>query len=200
MNKQVLLLLMIFLTTFIPVACGPAPLEDASESYKQPEPSIDTMNVDTSKEASEEIPEDYNKIFELNLFSDKTIYKTTENIKIWATLKYIGSNSQVKIWHGLPYINFGISDGKEFNIGTAVASILTSTLLEKDKLYSYDYVKSGGYSADDPKADFWKAFYEEKDLYLPEGNYTITVGGAFSLTDNSANSNLSKIINITVVK
>ncbi|HEY9061384.1 MAG TPA: hypothetical protein VIO64_12900 [Pseudobacteroides sp.] len=146
MKKHFLLLLMIFLITVISVSCSPAPLEDASESYNQPEPSVDTI-VDTSKKAYEEVPEDYNKIFELDLFSDKTIYKTTEN-----------------------------------------------------KLYSYDYVKSGGYSADDPKADFWKAFYNEKDLYLPEGDYTITVGGAFSLTDKGGNSNLTKKINITVVK
>ena len=162
--------------------------------------SSDTVGKTQVSEVTADNEQDYNKLFELELYSDKQSYKTTDKIKIWATLKYVGSNSQVKIWHGDPYISFFISDGKDFNIGGIINTILTSTILEKDKLYSFDYSKYGGYSSDDPKADFWEKFYEEKDLYLPEGEYTIKVGGAFSLTENSKESknNLSKEIRITV--
>ena len=153
-------------------------------------------------EEQEKINQDYNKLFELKLYSDKETYKTTDKIKIWATLKYIGNNSQIKIWHSDPYISFSIFDGKEFNIGNLFDCILTSTVLEKDKLYTFDYTKSGGYSEDDPKAGFWKKFYAEKHLYLPEGEYTVTVGGAFSLTEDTekSKSNLSKELKIKVVK
>lgn len=150
----------------------------------------------------DETQQDYNELFEMELYSDKQTYKTTDKIKIWATLKYIGNNSEVKIWHGDPYISFYISDEKKFNIGGIVDTILRFTTLEKDKLYEFDYVKNGGYSSDDPDADFWKKFYEEKDLYLPEGEYSIKVGGAFSLTENpeESKSNLSRELKIKVVK
>lgn len=153
-------------------------------------------------EEQEKTVQDYNKLFELKLYSDKEIYKTTDKIKIWATLKYIGNHNQIKIWHGDPYISFYISDGKEFDIGGIVHTILTSTMLEKDKLYTFDYSKNGGYSEDDPKADFWKEFYSEKDLYLPEGEYSVRVGGAFSLTEDTekSKSNLSEELKIKVVK
>lgn len=155
-----------------------------------------------SAEEQSKTEQDLNKQFELKLYSDSQTYKTTDKIKIWATLKYIGSNNQIKIWHGDPYISFSITDGKEFNTGGFFHTILASTILEKDKLYKFDYVKSGGYTEDDPKADFWRKFYAEKDLYLPEGEYTVTVCGAFSFTEDTENSksNLSEEIKIKVIK
>jgi len=59
--------------------------------------STPVINKVTSTEAStKENVQDYNKLFELNLYSDKQTYKTTDKIKIWATLKYIGNDSQIK--------------------------------------------------------------------------------------------------------
>lgn len=166
------------------------------------ETTIEPASTVQDIEEQEQTGQDNNEQFELMLYSDKETYKTTEKIKIWSTLKYMGNNNQIKIWHSNPYISFAISDGKEFNTGNISDDILTSTILEKDKLYKFDYAKSGGYSEDDPKAGFWKEFYAEKDLYLPEGEYTVTVGGAFSLTEDIANSksNLFKKLKIKVVK
>lgn len=149
---------------------------------------------------SAETDQQYAKLFELNLYSDKTTYKTTEKITIWATLKYIGENEKIKIWHADPYISFTITDGKDFNTGGAFDEILATTELGKGQLYRFDYSKSGGFAAEDPKAEFWKKFYAEKDLYLPEGEYTIKVSTAFSLTENigESESSLSKELKIIV--
>lgn len=78
--------------------------------------------------------------------------------------------------------------------------LLTSTILLKDKLYKFDYVKNGGYSEDDPKADFWRKFYQEENLYLPKGEYTVKVSGAFSIFEDTekSKSNLIKVIKIKV--
>lgn len=154
----------------------------------------------TTTTKTDETMQDYSKLFELKLYSDKTTYSTTDKIKIWATLKYIGTNAHIRIWHGDPYISFYISDGKDFNTGGMVNDVLSSTELEKDKLYKFDYSKNGGYTADDPKADFWKKFYSEKYLYLPEGEYTVRVDTAFSLTkDTEKNkSSLSEELKIVV--
>lgn len=149
---------------------------------------------------TDETVKDNNKLFELKLYSDKTTYITTDKIKIWATLKYIGTNSHITIWHADPYISFTISDGKDFNTGGLFDDVLSSTELEKDKIYKFEYSKNGGYSADDPKADFWKKFYSEKYLSLPEGEYTIKVGTAFSLTKDLEKSrcDLSEELKIVV--
>ncbi len=150
-------------------------------------------------EKVDEMKEGLDNLFELNLFLDKTEYKTTDKIKIWATLKYIGENNKIKIWHGNPYISFYISDGKDFNTGGAVEDILISTELEKEKIYHFNYSKSGGFTSEDPKAEFWKKFYGEKDLYLPKGEYSIKVSTAFSLTDNmKENIDISKELKIVV--
>ena len=126
--------------------------------------------------------------FEINLFADKKIYKTTDKINIWATLKYVGNNDTVKIWHGSSYMIFSITDGKDFNVEGVINTMLTSTILEKNKLYRFDYQKSGGFDADGPKADFWEKFYQEKYLLLPAGEYTITVKGDFDIYDDLQNS------------
>jgi hypothetical protein len=162
--------------------------------------SMPAINKVSSKETSTENVQDYNKLFELNLYTDKEIYKTTDKIKIWATLKYIGNDSQIEIWHGKPYISFTITDGKTFETGGMFLDLLTSTILLKDKLYKFDYVKSGGYSEDDPNAGFWRKFYQEKNLYLPKGEYTIKVIGAFSLFEDTekSKSNLVKEIKIKI--
>jgi hypothetical protein len=145
------------------------------------------------------VTKDYNKLFELNLYSDKQVYKTTDKIKLWATLKYVGNKEQIKIWHSNPCIGFSIIDGNKFKPGCIYDDILTSTILIKDKLYKFDYVKSGAYSEDDPDADFWRKFLNEKDLYLPSGEYTIQAGGAFDLDENGTeSSNMIKEIKIKV--
>lgn len=130
--------------------------------------------------------------FEISLFSDKYEYKTNEKIKIWATLKYVGNNDQITIWHGEPYMLFSITDGKNFNSEAVVLTILKSTVLDKNKLYHFDYQKSGGYDADGPNADFWEKFYNEKDLLLPEGEYIIILDRGFSLSSNMQDNDYPK--------
>jgi hypothetical protein len=60
-----------------------------------------------------------------------------------------------------------------------------STVLEKGELYYFNYQKSGSYDAN---VEFWEKFYDEEDLLLPVGEYTITVHGAFSLTEKVVDS------------
>ena len=121
--------------------------------------------------------------FELRLYTDKESYTTREEIRIWATLEYKGEADTVTIWHGRPYITFSISDGKDFQTGGMVSTILNSTTLERGVVYQFDYVKSGAYGEDDPDADFWREFYQTETLKLPAGTYTVTVNGDFYLSE-----------------
>lgn len=166
---------------------------------------ISTTGCQVAKDKNIEKPDievqDSTPNFDLQLYTDKLSYKTTDKILIWATLKYTGSKNQITIWHSEPFIRFLISDGKDFRTGGMVIDVLASTILEKDKLYRFEHVKSGGFSDDEPNAEFWKKFYAEKDLYLPAGEYEITVAENFSLSkDNMNDETLSKQIRIKVEK
>jgi len=112
---------------------------------------------------------------EMKLFSDKKVYKTTEKIHIWATLEYVGENDAIKIWSGLPHMGFSITDGKDFNTDFFIFDILRETVLKKGEVSIYRYEKSGSWNS-----EFWESPYQERDLYLPAGEYTVSVVGAFS--------------------
>jgi len=140
--------------------------------------------------------------FVLSLFADQRIYKETDTIQIWATLEYIGDYDEITIWHGIPSIIFTITDGNTFNMGGAVVEVLVETVLQRGEVYRFEFQKSGGWSADDPDADFWRNFFAQDDLRLPAGEYTIAVIGGFSLTERMMDSpsGLRAELNISVVE
>lgn len=141
------------------------------------------------------------KDFEMRLFSDKEVYKSTEKIKIWSTLKYIGDQDVIEIWHASRYLLFAISDGKDFNMDPVVKSILKSSKLKKNKLLYFDFAKSGSWSEDGPDAEFWRKFYQDSDLKLPVGEYTITASGGFNYSkDMKKSSGLECELRIKVEK
>jgi hypothetical protein len=141
--------------------------------------------------------------FEITLYTNKKKYKITDAVKIWATLKYIGSKKTIKVSAIDPYITIILTDGKTFNVGGLVSTVLTYSTVEykKNQAIRYNFQKNGGYSADDPKASYWKKFFKEKDLYLPEGKYSIEIGCSLA-NEKSVNleSFKSMKLNISVVQ
>jgi len=121
--------------------------------------------------------------FRLKLYADQSVYSTNEIIKIWAALEYIGDENSVTIWHGDPYIVFSITDGADFYVDGFINCVLISTELEKGEQYRFDYGKSGVYDPKAPDAGFWRKFFQEEELKLPAGTYTISVDGAFYLSE-----------------
>jgi len=130
--------------------------------------------------------------FVMTLNSDRYTYSATDIIIIWGTLEYVGDNDTIEIWHGCPFMLFRTEGGKEIDfgsvMGTFTASVLVSSVLEKGRVYHFDHQKSGGWGADDPNAEYWANFFSTKDLFLPEGEYTITLRGAFGLTERTQES------------
>ena len=126
--------------------------------------------------------------FIMTLNSDKKVYKTTDIINIWGTLEYIGDNDTIEIWHGCPFMLFSVSDGNKYDLGGMTIDILTTSVLQKNRVYHFEYQKSGGYSADAPDAEYWRNFFSEPDLLLPVGEYTVTLHGGFSLSERVIDS------------
>jgi len=132
--------------------------------------------------------------FVMTINSDKRTYSTSDIIKIWGTLEYVGDKETVEIWHGCPFMLFSIAgasgDALEIGnvLGWSVVDVLASSELERGGVYHFEYIKSGGWSGDDPKAEYWENFFSETDLILPEGEYTITLDGGFGLSERTSDN------------
>ena len=134
--------------------------------------------------------------FIMTLNSDRKVYTTEDVINIWATLEYIGDGDTVEIWHGCPFMLFSISDGNDFRTEAWQFLIADLSVLQRGRVYHFDYQKSGGWDADAPDAEFWENFFNEPDLLLPAGEYRITLRGDFYIQGSA--SGLRCTLTITV--
>jgi hypothetical protein len=128
-----------------------------------------------------------NDNFIMTLNSNRRAYSTTDIIRIWGTLEYVGESDTIEIWSGCPFMQFSIAGGDELDFGSVLIGgqfdVFVTSVLEKGRVYHFDYQKSGGWSGDDPNSAYWENFFSEKDLMLPVGVYTVTMVGIFSYND-----------------
>lgn len=136
--------------------------------------------------------------FVMILSTDKEVYSSTDRIQIWSTLEYIGDEDQTTIWHGIPYMVYSIVGNNGFKSEGFTLTILMSTILEKDKVYFYLYQKSGGWDNNALDASYWKEFYRTTELYLPAGEYTISLIGYFSLSRSMIDSHSGLLCELTI--
>jgi hypothetical protein len=119
--------------------------------------------------------------FLVKTYIEKLQFKEVEEISLYSTIEYIGENGSIDIWSGEPYFHHMIyKDGEVFSGGSTL-HILQKTELKKGEIYTIPFSKSGGFSEDDPDAEFWRDFYSEKALKLPSGEYTFSSITSFTL-------------------
>ncbi len=119
--------------------------------------------------------------FLVKTYINKLQFKEADEISLYSTIEYIGEKDSIDIWSGEPYFHHMIYKNGEVFTGGFTQQILQKTELKKGELYTIPFSKSGGFSEDDPDADFWKDFYSEKTLKLPEGEYTFSAITSFTL-------------------
>lgn len=112
-------------------------------------------------------------IFEIKLYLDKDIYREDEVIDCYAILEYIGDDDSILVYSSSSLVNFGLIDGKYFDGDYIVNNVLVTTEFKKGKTIRYDFTKSGSWHRDDPYAEFYKKYFEDKELRLPSGEYEI---------------------------
>lgn len=119
--------------------------------------------------------------FEVKTFINGLEFEEDEEIRMHSTIEYIGNEEKIDIWSGDPFFIYTIQDGVEYFNEGIVHELLMKTELKKGEIFKIPFSQSGGYSADDPKAAYWKEFFSEKELKLPKGEYIFTAATAFSL-------------------
>ncbi|MFS0862945.1 hypothetical protein [Fredinandcohnia sp. 179-A 10B2 NHS] len=150
------------------VGCGGASNEPVQSG------STATMNAEITKED-----------LVYRLVSDKDSYQEGEKVKIHAELEYIGELDSITIYHAASPFYFDITEkSRGYEIEYAMNEPLLSTTLQKGEPYREEYVKSGGFSDQDPPdyVSFMKRFFEEEGF--PVGQYEINGSARFYTGEN----------------
>lgn len=123
-------------------------------------------------------------VLELRIYTDKDEYIAGEAVSCYAILEYVGGADSITIHSSNPLVYFTIQ-GSVFKGDYAVNDELITTMLIKGEPVRFDFVKSGGYSKNDPNAAFWENWYSDPEVRLPTGEFTIsaTVSGHFDGSD-----------------
>jgi hypothetical protein len=119
--------------------------------------------------------------FVIKTYIDKLEFNENEEIKLYSTIEYIGENESIRIWSGEPYFHHLIHDGDKYINSSVVLDVLKETVLKKGEVYTIPFVKSGGFTQEDPDAKFWEKYFSEKELRLAAGDYTFTAVTDFCL-------------------
>ncbi|HQA59311.1 MAG: hypothetical protein GXY97_11160 [Clostridiales bacterium] len=119
--------------------------------------------------------------FAIKTYINKLEFDEGEEIKLHSTIEYIGQNESIAIWSGEPYFHHLIHDGDKYINSDIVLGILKETVLKKGEVYTIPFSKSGGFTREDPDAEFWEKYFSEKELRLPTGDYTFTAVTDFCL-------------------
>lgn len=123
-------------------------------------------------------------LFELTIYLDKDSYSAEETIFCYATLKYIGEEDSITVYSSDPLVGFGIKDNRYFSGGYAVNDVLIRTSFQKGQIVKYEFTKSGGWDADDPKAGFYEQYFTDPNLVLPTGDYEVSATINCALNEN----------------
>lgn len=140
-----------------------------------------------------------NDDFTLTITTDNSVYAADEEITCEALLTYTGSE-ETTVYSSSPLVAFGIEGGL-FDGGFAREDMLMSTAFAPGEEKVLPFQKSGGWSADDPNADYFEAFYADSALVLPPGEYTLSAVMEYSTDENDVvgtQQTLIAFVNITV--
>jgi len=178
MIKRLMMILMAGLLVFSLAACTTAPGE-----------------VEETNAAATVVDGD----FTLTITTDNSVYPADEVITCEALLQYTG-DEDITVYSSDPLVAFGIEGGL-FDGGFARNDVLMSTAFAPGEEKVLPFQKSGGWSADDPNADYYEAFYADNTLVLPPGDYTLSAVMDYSLDADDVvgtQHTLIASVNITV--
>jgi hypothetical protein len=113
---------------------------------------------------------------DLELHLPKDRFDADEVIAIDSTLMWTGPGPKQSVWHGDPGpVVYALAqvDGR-LVLGAAVNTVCASTELTRGVPLAQPYVKSLGWSDDDPDAALYRAFAADPLLHLSPGRWRVT--------------------------
>jgi hypothetical protein len=119
-------------------------------------------------------------VINLLLFSDKHVYKTTDCIQTQALLAFVDENVGIEAEFGDPFMTVIISNSKGFVIEGTINFASSSAVLGRGKSYGFVFQKNSILEIGDADTEFIESFNNNDKLFLPEGEYIVTIIEAFS--------------------
>ena len=132
-----------------------------------------------------------NDDFRLSVWADNSTYKANEFIECCASVEYLGQDG-ITVYHSDPLLVFYIKGGKFDGKGARQDELNKTDFAPQDEIIM-PFKKSGGWSADDPNAAFFQAFYADKELILPPGQYKLCAQIAYSTDKDDMRGPMSTI-------
>jgi hypothetical protein len=114
--------------------------------------------------------------FVLTLHGPRTAWAAGQPIELAATLTYVGPAPQASVvGSGSGLVSFSIEqiDGP-FDLGGAGTADCQTRTMTRGQTEVVPYVKSGGWTGEDPMAARFKAFFADPTLKLDAGTYKVT--------------------------
>lgn len=139
-------------------------------------------------------------LFHLTIESDRARYAADEPIAVAATLRYVGSDDRTRVTSsGGGLVAFAIEqlDGP-IDMAPARTADCANYLYTRGDVEELPFQKSGGFSDEDPLADFWRDFFEDPELRLPAGEYRISAQGIYGPPECGTEHTLEASIVIVV--
>jgi hypothetical protein len=138
--------------------------------------------------------------FRLALRATTARYAAGEPIAVGATLTYAGPARQIEVaGSGSGLVGFGVEqvDGNIKILPAGTADCHPWTLPRGDTIIPFQ--KSGGFSADDPGADFFEDYFHDPALRLPAGTWRISAEAVIFPPDcDGPPTSLATSIEVTV--
>lgn len=139
--------------------------------------------------------------FELTLQVPRLRYRAGETIEPVATLSYIGSDpgAEIRSSSGGP-VGFGVEREGGPRIGPGYHLDCQPGVVRRDQPLLVPFQKSGGWTDDDPHADFLEEYFlGQRALTLPAGRWTIWAETEMTLGGSCGGHRVELVAAVTVV-
>lgn len=154
-------------------------------------PSVPGLNLDGTAQDAE---------FGLRIHADKAEYRTGDAIAIDAWLSYLGQGPDVVVFGPSGLVGFGVKqlDGR-LHMEPASDLVCARQVIERATALRAPFAKSGGFTAEDPDAALWRAYFADPALHLPAGHWQITASAEFYTGDGCSGQAHRLDASVTVV-
>ena len=120
--------------------------------------------------------------FRLVISTPKATWAAGETIQVEAALSYVGGAAQATIaGSGGGVIGFSVEEvNGTRRMGPVSDDTCRPFTIGPGQPMTAPYAKSGGFTAEDPNAAFYRQFFADPLFRLPEGAWRVTVHASFS--------------------